>query len=29
MNLYITIPENWNPKDTKSINKWFLKINKR
>lgn len=28
MNLYITIPENWNPECTKSINDWYDKINK-
>ena len=26
MNLYITIPENWNPNNTELINQWFEKI---
>jgi hypothetical protein len=26
MNLQITIPNNWNPNCTKTINKWFTKI---
>lgn len=27
MNTKITIPENWNPHDTESFNKWIDKIN--
>lgn len=28
MTFKITIPKNWNPECTKSINRWFKKIDK-
>jgi len=29
MNLIITIPKNWNPKNKNDFNKWFNKISKQ
>lgn len=28
MNLKITLPENWDPKNSEAFNKWITKINK-